>query len=289
MIAAAFDSLLNRANGAAAAWPGDTRMVDTRAGRVRLRDTGGRGPVIVMVPDGPNVIEHHADVIELLRPHARVVCFDMPGFGFSAPRASYAHTLEQGAEAVVAVLDALGIDEAALSFSCANGFYAIAAARAQPRRIRRLLLAQTPGLSAMPAWTKRNVPVPIQLPVIGQTLNRVGRGKLAHAWYGIAMNDKAQRDAYRATAARALDQGACFCLAGVVQGLSRATADALAGAKQPVTLLWGDSDRSHKHTRAESLHELLPQAQIRHLPDCGHFPELEQGGAYAELALGAIA
>lgn len=289
MLATALDSLLSRTNGAAAAWPSHTRLVDSKAGRIRVRDTGGLGPVVLMAPDGPNVIEHHAEVIDRLAPHARVVCFDMPGFGFSAPRASYGHRLEEGSAVIFAVMDALDVREAALAFSCANGFYAIAAAKQAPTRIRRLLLAQTPGFSAMPAWTKRNVPVPIQVPVVGQVLNRAARRKLAHTWYGMAMPDKPQREEFRRTAAAALDHGACFCFAGVVQGLARAQADALAGVKAPATLLWGDADRSHKYTRAESLHELLPHAQIRHLPDCGHFPDLEQPRAYAELALGAIA
>lgn len=288
MIASALDNLLNRVNGAAGGWPADTRFVETRAGRIRVRDSGGKGPVIVMTPDGPNVIEHHAELIALLAQDARVVCFEMPGFGFSAPRADYGHTLEQGSDVVLAVMDALDLKEAALAFSCANGFYAIAAARKAPARIRRLLLAQTPGFSAMPAWTARNVPTAIRAPVIGQLVNRLARRKLAYAWYGIAMNDKARRDAYRKTAAHALDHGACFCLAGVVQGLSRAQDAALAGVKQPVSLLWGDADRSHAQTRAESLLELLPQARIRHLPDCGHFPELEQPQVHAEFALNTL-
>lgn len=256
-------------------------FLDTRAGRIRVSDTGGNGPVIVMTPDGPNVIEHHADLIARLSKDARVVCFDMPGFGFSPQRFGYRHTLDQGSDVVLAVMDALDIKEAALAFSCANGFYAIAAAKKAPQRVRRLLLAQTPGLSAMPAWTDRNVPKVLRTPVVGQVVNRLARRKLAHAWYGIAMNDKPQRDAYRRIAADALDHGGCFCLAGIVQGLSRAQAEELSGVKTPTTMLWGDSDRSHKHTRAESLLELLPQARIRHLPECGHFPELEQPQSYA--------
>lgn len=289
MLAPALDSLLNagrapRSDG----WRADTRMLRTARGTLRVRDTGGRGAAVVMVPDGPNVIEHHALVIDLLAPHARVICFDMPGFGYSRPGAGYAHTLDDGAAAVLAVMDALDLREASLFFSCANGFYAIAAARAAPQRIRRLLLCQTPGLSAMPNWTRRNVPKPIQTPVVGQILMRAARRKFAHTWYGIAMPDKPERRQFRTMADHALTHGACFCLAGVVQGLSRATQDELSGVKQPTTLLWGDSDRSHKHTRAESLQELLPQAQVMHFAGSGHFPDLEQPQRYAEIALAAL-
>ena len=289
MIAHALDCLLNGGGaGDASTWPANTRLVKTPRGALRVRDTGGTGHAVVMVPDGPNVIEHHGPLIARLAPHARVVCFDMPGFGFSRPGAGYDHTLGKGAEAVLAVLDALDLRQASLLFSCANGFYAIAAAKLAPKRIRRLVLSQTPGISAMPAWTKRNVPKPIQTPIVGQILMRAARRKFAHTWYGMSMPDTPLRTEFRATADRMLVQNACFCLAGVVQGLGRATPEQLSGAKQPTTLFWGDSDRSHKHTQAESLRELLPQAQVNHFPECGHFPELEQPHRYAEMALAAL-
>lgn len=286
MIASALDSLLSRTPRPAA--PG-IHWLDTAAGRIRVRDTGGRGPVLVMTPDGPNVIEHHAEVIALLAARARVVCFDMPGFGFSAPSAHYDHSLEHGRDAVLAVLEALELREATLAFSCANGYYAIAAARQAPRRIRRLLLSQTPGFGAMYAWTTRIVPAPIRMPVVGQVLGRALRRRLAHGWYGIAVPTAPARERFRALAAQALADGACYCLAGVVQGLTRTGADGLYGVTQPVTLLWGDADRSHRHTRAESLLDVLPQAQIRHVHGCGHFPDLERPRQFVELALAEIA
>jgi len=185
-------------------------------------------------------------------------------------------------------MDALDVREASLLFSCANGFYAIAAAKAAPQRIRQLILAQTPGISAMPAWTQANVPKLIQTPVAGQITMKLAKRKFAHAWYGMAMNDAAKKNEFRAMAKHALDHGACFCLADVVQGLRRATHDQLAGVKQPATLFWGDSDRSHKHSRAESLLELLPHANITHCPECGHFPDLEQPQRYAQAVLAAL-
>lgn len=293
MIVPALDSLLNFGRASdTSTWPSGTRLLHTTHGTLRVLDTGAHrdkhAPVILMVPDGPNVIEHHLAVIEKLTPHARVICFDMPGFGYSRPPFSYAHTAQQGAETVLAVMDALGVREASLFFSCANGYYAIRAAKLAPHCIRRLLLCQTPGLQAMHAWTQRNVPAAIRTPMVGQILMRGARRKFAHTWYGMAMSDKPQRAEFRAVSDHTLTHGGCFCLAGIVQGLSRMQEDQLSGVNTPATLLWGDADRSHKHTRAESLLELLPQADVKHFPDCGHFPDLEQPQRYAEIALSAL-
>ncbi|PTU32459.1 alpha/beta fold hydrolase [Stenotrophobium rhamnosiphilum] len=289
MIAHALDSLLNAGgNVSQVGWLPGARYLKTARGVVRVYDSRGTGPVVVMVPDGPNVIEHHKVVIELLTPHARVVCFDMPGFGFSRPGLSYDHSLKAGGETVLAVMDALEIKEAALHFSCANGFYALAAARIAPHRIRRLLLCQTPALEGMSAWVQRVIPWQVRTPVLGQVLVRATRRRVAHGWYAASLPDKDSRAPFRATADHALAHGGCFCLAGVVQGLIRADQRELEGVKQPVTLLWGDSDKSHRKTPVDSLLALVPHAQIQHFPECGHFPDLERPKQYAEISLAAL-
>lgn len=289
MIAHALDSLLNAGSSAVQAdWLPGARMLKTSRGLVRVYDSAGKGPVIVMVPDGPNVIEHHAEVIERLKPHARVICFEMPGFGFSRPGLGYDHSLRAGAETILAVMDALDVKEAALHFSCANGFYALAAARLAPMRIRRLLLCQTPSLEPMNAWVQRVIPWPVRTPVIGQVLMRATRRKVAHGWYAASLPDKDSRAPFRATADHALAHGACFCLAGVVQGLLRADQKELHGVKQPLVLLWGDSDKSHRRTPVDSLLTLVPHAKIHHFPECGHFPNLERPQQYAGISLAAL-
>ncbi|HEX4896672.1 MAG TPA: alpha/beta hydrolase [Solimonas sp.] len=288
-LAPALDALLNQGRAPPTdAWPAGTRWVETRAGRLRVLDTGGAGPVVLMTPDGPNVIEHHLEVIDRLRPHGRIVCFDLPGFGYSRPGPRYGHRLEEGAAVVLSLMDALQIPEAALHFSCANGLYALAAAKAAPQRIRRLMLCQTPSLEAMRAWTHRTVPRPLQVPVAGQLLMRAARRRFAKIWYDIALPDPTLRPGFLAKADQALCSGGCYCLAGVVQGLLRARDGALDGVRQPVTLLWGGRDRSHRHTRAESLQDLVPQAQVHQFPESGHFPDLEHPQRYADLALAAL-
>ena len=260
-----------------------TRMVNTPVGAVRVFDSQSPKPCVVLVPDGPNVIEHYDALFTLLSQQLHVVCFDMPGFGFSLPEPAYAHSLDQGASAVIGVLDALDIERATLAFSCANGFYAVRAAQLAPHRIASLFLSQTPSLQAMRTWAGRVIPWPIRVPVLGQTVAWLARNKSAHAWYDIALPKTTDREPYRRIAHDALSSGGCFCLAGVVQGLARESLAALKTVDVLCTMIWVAKDSSHRHTRAESLLECLPKAELIRFEDCGHFPDLEQPARYTEL------
>jgi pimeloyl-ACP methyl ester carboxylesterase len=268
----------------------DTRLFDTRHGAVRVFDSGGNGPALLFAPDGPCVIEHYAALIERLRADFRVVVFDLPGFGLSAPSARYAHHLEQGADVVLDVLDALDIARATLCFSCVNGFYAIAAAAKAPERVERLILSQTPGIAAMRAWTERMIPAPLRVPVLGQLINFFSRRKLVSTWYRIALPRSTDRAPFDTPALAALDHGGCYCLAGVIQGMAPTPVDhpLLQLRDTPVTLLWGGADFSHKHTQPDSLLAHVPQAHIRHFDGIGHFPDLEQPETYADLLREAV-
>ncbi|MET0384796.1 MAG: alpha/beta hydrolase, partial [Polyangiales bacterium] len=249
------------------------QYIETSVGPVRLVDTESERACVLIVPDGPNVIEHYAALIQQLAPSLRVVCFDMPGFGFSAPRADYQHTLDQGAKAVLGVLDKLRISRATLAFSCANGFYALRAARLDPRVVS-LFLSQTPSLHAMHAWTKRVVPLPLRVPVLGQATAALVRRRLVRGWYDIALPRETPREPYVTPALSAIDHGACFSLAGVVQGLVAESQALLEGVTVPTTLLWGNQDHSHKHTDPSTLQSLVPHAELVRLDRTGHFPDL---------------
>jgi len=266
-----------------------TRSIDTPVGCVRVYDSESAKPCVVFVPDGPNVIEHYDVLIGLLSQRLRVVCFDLPGFGYSFPLSSYGHSLDQGARAVLGVLDSLGIKKATLAFTCANGFYALRAAQLAPERITNLVLSQTPSLTAMHAWTSRVISWPLRIPVVGQISAWLFRRKAAHGWYGVALPRTTAPKPFQEKALDALSGGACFCLASVVQGLARERMDSLSGVATPCTMIWGAKDHSHKYTDPMSLHELVPKAEIVHFEDCGHFPDIEQPERFAALLIEKVA
>jgi pimeloyl-ACP methyl ester carboxylesterase len=267
----------------------NTRWLQASAGAIRVFDSGGSKPCVVLAPDGPNVIEHYQGLIALLVPHARVVCFDMPGFGFSAPDAAYDHSLDQGAAAIMAVLDQLDIPKATLALSCANGFYALRVAQLAPHRVASLLLSQTPSVEAMHRWTDRVVPKLLTVPVVGQLASRLFRQKMAASWYRIALPKTADDAPFKKTARHALRCGGCFSLAGVVQGLMRESADATQGVSTPCTVLWGSQDHSHRLTDPLAISHDVPHAEVIRLDDCGHFPDLESPQRFVQTLLSQMA
>jgi pimeloyl-ACP methyl ester carboxylesterase len=266
-------------------WPDDTYILDTDSGKIRVKDTGGNKPTLVMVPDGPCVIEHFESLINELLPHFRVICFDMPGLGYSYPKLSYDFGLEKSTKIIISVLDALNLERAILSFSCSNGYTAIAVAKNFPERVSRLVLAQTPSLHEMKKqWVNRNVPKSIQIPYIGQTINAIMSKKMASIWYDMALpRNSPHKEEFINHSISALHSGGCFCLASIVQGMRDVSNNELSDIEVPTTMVWGNKDWSHKNTKFESLREHVPNCEIHEFDGCGHFPYLEQPRAFAAL------
>jgi pimeloyl-ACP methyl ester carboxylesterase len=262
-------------------------LIDTRMGKIRVYDPAPQStkPCVVFVPDGPNVVEHYEALIQLLSPSLRVICFDMPGFGHSLPQVTTTHRLDEGARAIFAVMDALGVTNATLALSCANGLYAIRAAQLAPARVTQLVLAQTPSMGAMQSWVSRIIPLPLRIPIVGQMVTWLFRSKIENPWYRIALPRTTDAKPFQEITRSATARGSCYCLSGVVQGLMSEKSELLAPDSVPCTMIWGALDRSHKPTLPQSLLAHAPSAEIVQFEDCGHFPELEQPERYAQLLM----
>jgi pimeloyl-ACP methyl ester carboxylesterase len=257
-------------------------LLATQAGVLRVLDTGGTKQPLLIVPDGPCVIEHYTDSIDLLSSNFRVVCFDLPGFGFSYPALSYDFSVSQTAEAVVELMDLLDLRSAVLSFTCANGFFALYIAKHYPSRVSHLILGQTPCFQAMRDWKDRIIPKIIQVPYVGQAIMAGFARKASAGWYDVALpSDSTQKTQFVELADRSLKSGGCFCLASLVQGLSRTRDAELGEVKVPTLSIYGNKDRSHRHTDFTSLRVHAPKAETIEFQGCGHFPDLERPQEYA--------
>jgi len=264
-------------------WDERIRWVDTSYGKIRALDTGGNKPVIVNTPDGPNVIEHHHELIQRLSSTYRIVCFEWPGMGFSYPTHAYNYGFEESAELVREVMDSLQIRRAALLFSCSNGFFGIKAAELFPDRISHLFLAQTPSLDSMKGWSKGAIPKMLTYPVVGQIANAVYAEKFAHVWYKYSLPKGADASNYRQIALKALHTGGCFCLSSLVQSFIQQENARLRSLEVPATMVWGSKDFTHRKTNKDSIAEHMPNCEVIEFERCGHFPELEDTPTFVQL------
>ncbi len=283
-------SLSRPSSAVMASWPVGTYLLETDAGKVRVQDTGSNKPVLLMAPDGPCVIEHYSILISKLSSHFRVICFDMPGVGFSYPKLGYDFGLADSSKVIIAVMDALNVSRAALSFSCVNSYFALAVAKNNPERVSRLVLAQAPSIGDMRTqWVARNIPKPLRIPLLGQAVNALTEKKLSSIWYGVALpKESSCKQPFVNESLAMLHSGGCFCLASIAQGVGGVADSDLCGVEVPSTMVWGNKDWSHKSTQFESFLDHVPHCEVIQFDGCGHFPNLEQPQSFAELLTAVI-
>jgi pimeloyl-ACP methyl ester carboxylesterase len=290
MIGTRFDAfcyrrLATKRRAAQAQWPADMRMLDTPAGPMCARDTGGEGPVLAFAVASPCVTAHYDAVLDALRADYRVLVFDMPGFGFSPPSADYDHSLRTGGKAMAGLLETLALRDVTLVAGSVNGLYGLAASQLS-HRLSRLMLVQTPSAETMKAWFARITQPVLNRRLLGQFINFTSRERFPPLWYRIVLSDPQLREAFTAPAMKALAQGACYCFASFVHGMRDVDpADPLLTADPdlPVDLIWGEVDRTHRGTRPEAIRQHAPQAEILRVPEAGHYPDLEDPDAFARL------
>lgn len=258
--------------------------LDTNFGKIRVFDTKGNLPVIINVPDGPNVIEHQIPLINDLAKDYRVICFEYPGLGFSFPNNKFDYSFSNGSNLLLQVMDSLRLSKVSLLFSCSNGYYAIQAAIQNPERFNHIFLSQTPSIDSIIKWTEKSIPSMLKIPIVGQVTNAVYAKKLADIWYKYSLpkNDEA-RDEYTQKAKSAIANGGCFCLSSLVQGLNKDRKSELNLTGVPTTLVWGSMDFTHRKTDRESIKEHIKNCEIIEFEKCGHFPELENRKDYVKL------
>ena len=277
----------------ARSWPEGTQLLELPNALVRARSTGTGSRTILLTPDAPVVLENYGALIELLVPHARVICFEFPGCGFSFPRFGFNFTLSDYALVIRGVMDAFQVERATLAFTCVNAMMAMAFARRYPDRVDHLVLSQVASVQEMHTFVRR-IDVRIaglgmfSTPVVGQAFMALKQAYVAHGWFKIALPKGFPADTIWNLAKPAYDAGCAFCLSSLVQGQSSIAAQELMIGDRRVTVFWGDADRTHLKTDKDSIRMHAPGVVIHHLPDRGHCLDIEAPEEFSRLLLAAM-
>lgn len=197
-----------------------------------------------------------------------------PGFGESAGF-DRIDTIEDMAFHYLEFFDALGIEEINLGGVSLGGWIAAEFTVRWPERVRRLWLADAPGL-----WVE-NEPMP-DLFRIMQDRNKI-RDLLFHDPQGhmasMVIQDKPkEEDMLRAYQSMTV-------LARLVweRPYDPKLAERLYRIQCPTLLVWGDHDRLVPPAYGEAYQKLIPGAKMELIKDCGHLPMFEKETEFVEL------
>ena len=125
------------------------QYVDIPNFRVHYVEAGEGHPVVLLHGSGPGATArtNFAENIEPLAEHFRVIAIDMPGWGESDTQSE--ETGRDHTAALVAILDALGIDKAALVGNSMGGMTAVTTAVEHPDRVSHLITMGVPAPAAL--------------------------------------------------------------------------------------------------------------------------------------------
>jgi pimeloyl-ACP methyl ester carboxylesterase len=183
------------------------RFVDAGGLRMHVAEAGGGEP-IVMLHGWPQHWYLWRGVIPVLAPHARVICPDLRGFGWTdVPRAGYSP--ETMAGDVLALVDALGLERVRLVGHDWGGWIGFLLCLDHPHRITRFV-----ALGVVPPWPSRDprtllhvwriaYQIHLSLPYVGRLAVERGVARLALRRGGPLREDEVEAFARRLTGDRA--------------------------------------------------------------------------------------
>ena len=247
---------------------------------------GGGGPAVILLHGIPGDRSTWSAVAPLLAEGFTVVVPDLAGYGESEGPRPALHAAAQG-EAVIALMDALGIERAHLVGHDFGGPVAVAVLRSAPRRVRSLALLATNILASTP------VPPPLRIarvPLLGAAAFRVlfGRVGLTAMWLA-AVRDRAgyPLSEFRRTlrSDRTVRSTREVLLESMrdLPRLYRPLEETLRGATVPVLVVWGAGDPVFPVERGEATAAAAPMGRLEVLPGCGHFVPREKPRETASL------
>jgi pimeloyl-ACP methyl ester carboxylesterase len=198
----------------------------------------------------------------------RTVALDLPGFGRASDHAAPT-TIGGFAEAVIADLDARGIDRFNLVGHSMGGMIVQEVARRITPRIGRLVLYGTGPLGSMPD----------RFEPIGVSLDRLRRDgvaptarRIAATWFLHGETHPAF-EALAEIGAQADPWAAEAALGAMADWDGRA---GLASLAMPSLVVWGDRDRSYRWPQVEHLWTHLPAASLAVIPGASHAANVEK-------------
>ena len=256
------------------------RMVCTRGGRLSTLEAGS-GPPVVAIHGLGATKGSFLPTVAALSARFRVIALDLPGFGDSDKPIGASYDARFFARAIVALLDALGLDRAHLIGNSLGGRIALEVGLLHPDRVERLALL-CPSL----AWRRERPWAPlvrlmqpklglVQItprPLVEAIVHRLIPGA-DEGWTAAGVDEFLR--AYLTPAGRAAFYAAARHIYLEEPHGEQGFWTRLRGLAPGALFVWGRRDRLVPIAFARHVAEALPHARQVEF-DCGHVPQIER-------------
>jgi len=269
----------------------DLRLVSTASGPVRVRDTGGDGPPVLLVHSLLVDPDLYASVVPLLVARGyRCLVPELPFGAHAVPAPDDADLTPPGlARLLVHVLDALDVPVAHVVGVDTGGALTQLLMWQHRDRVGDVVLTACDAYDAFPprsfGWAlpllrARGVLEAAGLALRLRLLRRIVLPRpITHRGVDDATVERWTRPLRDPLVRRDLRA----VLAGMHASHTLAAAAANRDFPRPVLIAWGDDDRAFPRRLGERLAVDLPHARLVTLADCAAFAAVDQPGRLAEL------
>jgi pimeloyl-ACP methyl ester carboxylesterase len=256
-----------------AASPAD--FVEVAGVRLHVRDSGPKdAPPLILLHGFGGSLHSWEPWAQALSTQFRVIRYDQPGAGLSAPDPTGDYTDERGMVVLAALMDRLGVARASLIGHSMGGRLAWRFAAESPQRVDKLVLVAPDGF-ASPGFEYGKPPeVGLAVKAMRHVLPKaVLKMSLAPAYANPDTMTDALATRYHELL---LAPGARDAMIARMQQLVlKEPPPILARITAPTLLLWGAQDAMIPVANAADYQRALPDARLVTLPGVGHLPQEE--------------
>ena len=273
--------------------PEEQKAVPYGDGRIAYHEAGDGMALLMLHGSGPGVTAwaNFSGNLPVFAQHFRCIAPDLPGYGNSS---SIVGDPFQGTiDAVLALMDALGVERASMIGNSFGGLIAARLAAAHPDRVERLV---TIGGVGVPVFN----PFPYEgVERLAEFVENPTREQMI-VWLRSMVYDKAlltdeliDKRFKAATQPAALETNRKIYsragLAAIAHGMAGPEAVQsfayLPKIQAPTFLAWGRDDRVTPLDGALVPLRLIPNAELHVFPKCGHWAMIEQKTAFESAVL----
>ncbi len=245
-------------------------------------DESGTGLPVVLIHGFPLCRRMWRPQVQALsKTGCRVICPDLPGFGQSPPKPGVV-SMDAYADAVMDLLDRLGIDRAVVGGMSMGGYVLLNMAERYPQRLAAALYIVTRAAADDPAGKVRRVELADQVRGGNRSVVPDVFEKLLFAPATLKKQPELVKEV-RAWMDAASPEGVA---AGLLAMRSRRDyLELLPELAVPALVIGAAQDLAVPASHAEALAAGLPDAELHILPNAGHMANLEQADSFNQIVL----